>query len=204
MPRYLGNQRQQLYGGAQIAYCQRCGWKFMRTEIKEDEYLKGLLVCPMCWDPDHPQRYPAEPRPENYPPLRPAPDQFAGPNAPILSGTQAAGPVVNLAWEWPTAIDADNPDPEPTFDGTGDGPNIILYTLIYRSVNGGDFESLATVDYAQTFTFPLGVLAIDTTGITYTDSAVAPGQTVAYYVVPYDAENNVGGTSNTVTVTIDG
>jgi hypothetical protein len=45
-------------GKKAIAECDRCGQRFklrrLRTEIvKTKEY--NLLVCPECWDPDHPQ-----------------------------------------------------------------------------------------------------------------------------------------------------
>ena len=41
-----------------IAICDRCGFRFKLTELKT-EIIKTkryqLLVCPTCWDPDHPQ-----------------------------------------------------------------------------------------------------------------------------------------------------
>ena len=41
-----------------IAMCDRCGFRFKLTELKT-EIIKTkryqLLVCPTCWDPDHPQ-----------------------------------------------------------------------------------------------------------------------------------------------------
>lgn len=45
-------------GHKAIAMCDRCGQQFklkrLRTEvIKQRRY--ELLVCPECWDPDHPQ-----------------------------------------------------------------------------------------------------------------------------------------------------
>ena len=45
-------------GKIAIAECDRCGQQFklkrLKTEIiKQREYQ--LLVCPECWDPDHPQ-----------------------------------------------------------------------------------------------------------------------------------------------------
>lgn len=45
-------------GKKAIAMCDRCGERFklkqLRTEIiKQRKY--ELLVCPECWDPDHPQ-----------------------------------------------------------------------------------------------------------------------------------------------------
>ena len=45
-------------GKKAIAECDRCGQRFklkvLKTEIiKTKQY--NLLVCPACWDPDHPQ-----------------------------------------------------------------------------------------------------------------------------------------------------
>jgi len=41
-----------------IAECDRCGFRFKLTQLKK-EVVKTknyeLLVCPRCWDPDHPQ-----------------------------------------------------------------------------------------------------------------------------------------------------
>lgn len=41
-----------------IAICDRCGFRFKLTQLKK-EIIKtktyNLLVCPTCWDPDHPQ-----------------------------------------------------------------------------------------------------------------------------------------------------
>lgn len=41
-----------------IAECDRCGFRFKLTRLKK-EVIKtkvyNLLVCPTCWDPDHPQ-----------------------------------------------------------------------------------------------------------------------------------------------------
>lgn len=41
-----------------IAMCDRCGFRFKLTELKT-EIIKTkryqALVCPTCWDPDHPQ-----------------------------------------------------------------------------------------------------------------------------------------------------
>lgn len=41
-----------------IAECDRCGFRFKLTVLKT-EIIKlkkyDLLVCPQCWDPDHPQ-----------------------------------------------------------------------------------------------------------------------------------------------------
>lgn len=45
-------------GKRSIAECDRCGQQFKLKQLKE-EIIKTkryqLLVCPECWDPDHPQ-----------------------------------------------------------------------------------------------------------------------------------------------------
>jgi len=45
-------------GKKSIAMCDRCGQRFKLHQLKE-EVIKtkryNLLVCPACWDPDHPQ-----------------------------------------------------------------------------------------------------------------------------------------------------
>lgn len=45
-------------GKKAIAECDRCGQQFQLKKLKE-EIIKTkryqLLVCPECWDPDHPQ-----------------------------------------------------------------------------------------------------------------------------------------------------
>lgn len=54
-------------GKNSIAECDRCGQRYKLKELKT-EVIKtkryNLLVCPQCWDPDHPQlqlgMYPVE------------------------------------------------------------------------------------------------------------------------------------------------
>jgi hypothetical protein len=45
-------------GNRAIAQCDRCDQRFLLKLLKK-EVIKGrnydLLVCPECWDPDHPQ-----------------------------------------------------------------------------------------------------------------------------------------------------
>ena len=41
-----------------IAMCDRCGQQFKLKNLKTEvikQRLYQLLVCPECWDPDHPQ-----------------------------------------------------------------------------------------------------------------------------------------------------
>jgi len=45
-------------GKNSIAECDRCGQRYMLKELKKQVLktkLYNLLVCPTCWDPDHPQ-----------------------------------------------------------------------------------------------------------------------------------------------------
>jgi hypothetical protein len=45
-------------GKIAIAICDRCGFRFRLRELKElvvKTKKVNLLVCPACWDPDHPQ-----------------------------------------------------------------------------------------------------------------------------------------------------
>ena len=62
-----------------IAECDRCGFQYplrRLKEIYERAHKTNILVCPTCWEPDHPQNfqgmYPVEdpqavenPRPDN-------------------------------------------------------------------------------------------------------------------------------------------
>jgi hypothetical protein len=41
-----------------IAQCDRCGFRFKLTELRKlvvKTKINNVLVCPDCWDPDHPQ-----------------------------------------------------------------------------------------------------------------------------------------------------
>ena len=45
-------------GKNSIAMCDRCGQRYKLTELKKEvkkQRVYDLLVCPTCWDPDHPQ-----------------------------------------------------------------------------------------------------------------------------------------------------
>lgn len=45
-------------GKNSIAECDRCGQRFKLTVLKKEVIRTktyNLLVCPECWDPDHPQ-----------------------------------------------------------------------------------------------------------------------------------------------------
>lgn len=45
-------------GKKAIACCDRCGFQFKLKQLKYEvvkQKVTGLLVCPSCWNPDHPQ-----------------------------------------------------------------------------------------------------------------------------------------------------
>ncbi|NBS24572.1 MAG: hypothetical protein EBS78_11530 [Altererythrobacter sp.] len=45
-------------GKNSIAMCDRCGFRYKLKELKEliiKTKKINILVCPQCWDPDHPQ-----------------------------------------------------------------------------------------------------------------------------------------------------
>lgn len=44
-------------GRRAVAICERCSAKRLRKELVYDGQQNGLLVCPECWDPKHPQEY---------------------------------------------------------------------------------------------------------------------------------------------------
>ena len=52
--KHLGNRWKE---GDYWAECQRCGHDVYGSTLREDGYVKGLLVCPKCYDPPHPQDY---------------------------------------------------------------------------------------------------------------------------------------------------
>lgn len=54
-------------GKRAIAECDRCGQRYKLKQLKKETVKtkeRNLLVCPECWDPDHPQlllgMYPVE------------------------------------------------------------------------------------------------------------------------------------------------
>ena len=86
-----------------IAECDRCGQRYklkqLRTEIiKTKNY--NLLVCPECWDPDHPQlqlgMYPVDDPQAVRNPRKDTTYVTAGPNA---QGSLTGGSR-DIQWGW--------------------------------------------------------------------------------------------------------
>jgi hypothetical protein len=177
MPLYLGKKGQGYI--VQIGFCQRCGWKYLRTELTEDDYIKGLLVCIYCHDPDQPQRYSVEPRAEGFPPLLPSPDQYPGPNATVLSGSYTSG-TVNLSWT-PSVDNAD----------------LINEYFVYRQTNGGPGVLIASVPFETTLEFINGEQQWVNSPTVYADDTVEAGNTYAYYVIADAVDHRLSPPSNT-------
>jgi hypothetical protein len=169
MPRSLGRH--------QIAICQRSGVKCRAKDLVTDGRIPGLLVLPQWADPPHPQEHmpPLEDR-DGAPRWDVSPDQFAT-TAPVL-----AGGVVLLAavLTWSAA--------------TTDGPIFTAYQ-IYRGVDDGDLELLATVDvdFATAPTYAV------TPPTTYSDDTIADDHVYSYRVAAID-DNGRQSLSNVIEI----
>jgi len=45
-----------------VGFCMRCGLPWKYAQLRDDGQVRGLRVCPDCWEPEHPQETPAKPR----------------------------------------------------------------------------------------------------------------------------------------------
>jgi len=90
-------------GKKAIAECDRCGQRFLLKRLKK-EIIKGktfdLLVCPECWDPDHPQLHLGEFPVDDPQALRnPRPDRSYVASGLLADGYQGEGSR-NIQWGW--------------------------------------------------------------------------------------------------------
>jgi len=90
-------------GKKAISECDRCGQRFLRKKLKR-EIIKGktfdLLVCPECWDPDHPQLHLGEFPVDDPQALRnPRPDRSYVASGLLVDGYQGEGSR-NIQWGW--------------------------------------------------------------------------------------------------------
>jgi len=103
-----------------IAACDRCGQRFKLKQLRKLVIkLKqvNVLVCPSCWDPDHPQlqlgMYPVE---DPQAVRNPRPDRGYDVSGLTATGTLGGGSRV-YAWGWnpvgggDSAIDGGTPNP---------------------------------------------------------------------------------------------
>jgi hypothetical protein len=90
-------------GSQAIAECDRCSFRFRLKELRK-ETVKGniinLLVCPDCWNPDHPQLkiglYPVN-DPQGL--FNPRPDRSLFSSGLSAEGTISGGSRV-IEWGW--------------------------------------------------------------------------------------------------------
>lgn len=90
-------------GKNSIAECDRCGQRFkltaLRKEVKKTA-IYNILVCPQCWDPDHPQyqlgMYPVD---DPQAVREPRPDLSYYVSGLTAAGTHGEGSRV-FQWGW--------------------------------------------------------------------------------------------------------
>jgi hypothetical protein len=90
-------------GKKAISECDRCGQRFLLKVLKR-EIIKGknfdLLVCPECWDPDHPQLHLGEFPVDDPQALRnPRPDRSYVASG-LLADSYAGQGSRNIQWGW--------------------------------------------------------------------------------------------------------
>ena len=90
-------------GKKAISECDRCGQRFLLKKLKK-EIIKGktfdLLVCPECWDPDHPQLHLGEFPVDDPQALRnPRPDRSYVTSGLLVDGYLGEGSR-NIQWGW--------------------------------------------------------------------------------------------------------
>jgi len=90
-------------GKNSIAECDRCGQRFKLTILKKEVVRTktyNLLVCPECWDPDHPQllqgMYPVD---DPQAVRNPRPDQSYYQSGLTSDGSLGGGSRV-FQWGW--------------------------------------------------------------------------------------------------------
>ena len=130
--------------GAEFSYergnpwgeCDRCGFKYRMSELKKE--WTGLLVCPPCFEPKHPQLS-----------LRAKRDRISVPNArPSQSGTPIL--VGNLVYTniSSTALTGANSIEVDSISGMADG-----YRLYIQTDEGAHWTTISGVPSGTTIVF---------------------------------------------------
>jgi hypothetical protein len=166
-------------GRKQIGLCMRCGFKYARAALREDGRLKKLLVCASCWDPDHPLDYPAPPRAEGLPPMRPSPDDGLG---SFQLTAEQIGLAVILAWT----------PARPTYGARYEGYRVM------RSVDGADFVELVEYDIEYS-TF--GAVDESTEVLGYIDLFLDSGHSYAYRIDTFASDDSSISTNTETFIT---
>lgn len=117
-------------GKYSIAECDRCGQQFklkqLKTEIIKTKQYQ-LLVCPECWDPDHPQlllgMYPVDDPQAVRNPRRDTTYITSG----INTDGYSSGGSRDIQWGW-------NPVGGASFQDAGITPNYLVATTSVGTV----------------------------------------------------------------------
>ena len=78
-------------GRKAFGFCDRCGFRYNLKDLKTETVnlaTTNLLVCPECWDPDHPQNMLGRVRVDDPQALR-NPRPLGGVSGRLLEGTQS-------------------------------------------------------------------------------------------------------------------
>ena len=113
-----------------ISQCDRCDQRYLLKVLKK-EIIKGrnfdLLVCPQCWDPDHPQLHLGEFPVDDPQGLRnPRPDRSYVSSGVLADGYLGEGSR-NIQWGW-------NPVGGATFFDDSLTPNNLALGVIIGTV----------------------------------------------------------------------
>ena len=135
-------------GKRAIAQCDRCDGRYLLKVLKK-EVIKGrnydLLVCPECWDPDHPQLHLGEFPVDDPQGLRnPRPDRSYVTSG--LSGLQ----IVDTT--------SPNPDAQGTLEG---GSRVIQWG--WRPVGGASLNDAGLTPNNLVLNVQLGTVTVSTT-----------------------------------------
>jgi len=117
-------------GKRAIAQCDRCGFRYKLKQLKTLTIKTknvNILVCPSCWEPDHPQlqlgMYPVNDPQALRNPRRDTTYQVSG---TLANGNHGEGSRI-IQWGWAPVGGSTNPDQLLT-------PNYIRLTLHLGSV----------------------------------------------------------------------
>jgi hypothetical protein len=114
-----------------ISECDRCGFRF-KLKLLKQEVVKGRninnLVCPECWNPDHPQlmlgTFPVD-DPQGL--RNPRPDRSYVASGLLANGYQGEGSR-NIQWGWAPVGGA-------ALNSSGLTPNYLALSVIIGTVS---------------------------------------------------------------------
>lgn len=158
--------------------CARSGARALLKHLVFDGRYPNLRVLPDWYEGRHPQ----EILPKVDDPIalyRPSPQNLPQPTTPVLAGELVAGPAASLTWSASTSTVA-----------------LIASYLLYRAVNDGDPELLATIEVER------DEFAAITSENAYEDDTVQAGNTYHYHLVARAVTGGDSAPSSIITITV--